>query len=151
MFGPILLDHGHRVRDAMIAAMEPAGPSKFIITAGDERVCPECLKAEADGVIPQDQKYSNGLLHPPFHWHCRCIESTSSELEQDLQVVVEGNTVEVMLASPGQARAASLREYGSGNGPPNPAVREQLDNSLESIFAPFYDDLATVYIKQFMR
>lgn len=151
-FGPALESHGYRVRDMMVRAMEPAGPTKFVITAGDERVCPACRKAEADGAIPVDQLYSNGMLHPSFHGKtCRCIESTSKELAQDLIVKVEGDTVEVMLASPSQAHAASLREYGSGNGPPNPAIREQLDDSLENVFSPFFKDLTKEYVNQFMN
>jgi hypothetical protein len=34
----------------------------------------ECDDAAADGYIPIDQPFSNGMMGPPFHPRCRCTE-----------------------------------------------------------------------------
>ena len=41
-------------------------------TVGDDRVDPECLANEADGIIPMDQTFSAGKQRPPQHPRCRC-------------------------------------------------------------------------------
>lgn len=42
------------------------------ITAGDDRVSPECYGNEGEGVIPRDQMFSGGVMAPPQHPACRC-------------------------------------------------------------------------------
>ncbi len=42
------------------------------ITAGDERVSPECSGNEGEGIIPRDQMFSGGVMAPPQHPACRC-------------------------------------------------------------------------------
>lgn len=42
------------------------------VTAGDDRVSPECQGNEAEGVIPTDQAFGSGLMAPPQHPNCRC-------------------------------------------------------------------------------
>lgn len=51
---------------------------KMWLTAGDERVCTICEPAEADGVIPYQQEFSNGLDMPLGHPGCRCDLSLSA-------------------------------------------------------------------------
>lgn len=142
----ILEAHGQRLK-AVIA--EGFGTKdKFIITAGDEKVCKLCQMAEEDGVIPFDQAYSNGMMEPSFHGRtCRCIQVTSDELASSLEVRAEENRVDVGVI---ESRAASLREYGSGNGPPNPAIRTKMDNIPDEVFAPLFNDLNEFYRKKFL-
>ena len=45
------------------------------ITAGDERVSPECMGNEGEGVIPRDQAFGSGVMAPPQHPACRCAVS----------------------------------------------------------------------------
>ncbi len=42
------------------------------ITAGDDRVSPDCLDNEIAGAIPLDQAFPAGPMHPPQHPGCRC-------------------------------------------------------------------------------
>lgn len=42
------------------------------ITAGDERVSPECSSNEGEGIIPRDQMFGGGVMAPPQHPACRC-------------------------------------------------------------------------------
>lgn len=42
------------------------------VTAGDDRVSPDCQGNEAEGVIPTNQAFSSGLMAPPQHPNCRC-------------------------------------------------------------------------------
>ncbi len=42
------------------------------VTAGDDRVSPECLDNEGAGAIPIDQSFPAGPMHPPQHPGCRC-------------------------------------------------------------------------------
>ena len=126
--------------------------TKFIITAGDDRVCLSCLKAEHDGSIPVGQKYSNGLMEPSFHGKtCRCKQVTSDELVDALDVRATETLVDVGLFTPAAAHAAHIREFGSGNGPPNPAIRIAMGNIKENVFRPMYDDLGIHFKKIFMR
>jgi hypothetical protein len=66
-----------------------------------------------------------------------------------LEVRVEENAVEVGILEPRAAKSASLREYGSGNGPPNPAIRTEMDNIPDEVFAPLFNDLNEFYRKKF--
>ena len=43
------------------------------LTAGDDRVEPECLMNEAQGPIPLDQPFASGRLAPIVHSNCRCV------------------------------------------------------------------------------
>ncbi len=45
------------------------------ITAGDDRVTPDCLENEAAGVIPIDQAFPTGVMHVPQHPACRCANA----------------------------------------------------------------------------
>ena len=148
----ILQAHGERLRNALQDVLGDKHPTKFIVTRGDGKVCERCLKAESDGVIPYDQPYRNGMQHPSFHGHtCRCKEMTSGELVQGLDVkVTSENEVTVGFFEEKTAQAASIREYGSGNGPPEPTIRHQLDTIDPEFFNSFFDDLAEYYTKQFM-
>jgi len=47
--------------------------TKRWLTAGDDRVDPECLLNEADGDIPLDKAFSTGNMVPPVHPNCRCV------------------------------------------------------------------------------
>ena len=146
----ILEAHGHRISAAVAEAFGPGGKTKFIITAGDDRVCPICQQAETDGVIPIDQPYSNGQQGPSFHGKtCRCKQVTSDDLAASLQVSATEQSVDVGIIEPQAAQAASIREYGSGNGPPNPAVRDKMDNIKEEAFAPLYEDLSNHFAARF--
>jgi hypothetical protein len=148
----ILEAHGRRIKAAMSDALGPGGKTKFIITAGDGRVCPMCQLAEQDGPIPEKQPYSNGLLHPKFHGDsCRCQEVSSEELAGAIEVKPTENSVDVGLLEPQKAAAAAIREYGSGNGPPNPAVRVEMDNIKDEVFVPLFNDLSEHYKKLFMK
>lgn len=42
------------------------------VTAGDDRVSPECRGNEAEGIIPTNQAFSGGVMAPPQHPDCRC-------------------------------------------------------------------------------
>ncbi len=42
------------------------------ITAGDDRVSPDCLDNEIAGAIPLAQAFPGGPMHPPQHPGCRC-------------------------------------------------------------------------------
>jgi len=42
------------------------------VTAGDDRVSPECQGNEAEGIIPVGQTFSGGVDAPPQHPNCRC-------------------------------------------------------------------------------
>ena len=42
------------------------------VTVGDERVSPECLDNEAQGVIPFNDAFPSGAMTPPQHPGCRC-------------------------------------------------------------------------------
>lgn len=42
------------------------------VTAGDDRVSPECRANEAQGVIARDKAFSSGAMAPPQHPACRC-------------------------------------------------------------------------------
>ena len=42
------------------------------VTAGDDRVSPECRGNEAEGIIPVNQAFSSGVMVPPQHPSCRC-------------------------------------------------------------------------------
>jgi len=53
-----------------MADMEIEG--KEWVTAGDDRVSPECQGNEAEGVIPREQMFSGGVMAPPQHPACRC-------------------------------------------------------------------------------
>ncbi|MFA6371287.1 MAG: hypothetical protein WCW68_01545 [Methanothrix sp.] len=148
----ILEAHGERLKVAMEDALGKGEKTKFIITAGDERVCPACTKAEMDGSIPVGQPYSNGLMGPSFHGKtCRCTQVTSDELAASLQVRATEERVDVGIFEPQAAHAASIREYGSGNGPPNPAIRIAMANIKEEVFNPFYDDLSGHFKKIFLK
>lgn len=150
-FTEALERHGQRLTAIISESLGPGGQTKFIITAGDLKVCPICQAAERDGVIPINQAYSNGLMDAPFHGKtCRCKQVTSDELAASLEVRVDHNAVDVGLLEPTQAKAASIREYGSGNGPPNPAVRTEMDNIKDEAFAPLYNDISEAYKKQFL-
>ena len=141
--------HGQRLKAVMAEGF--GGKSKFIITAGDDRVCKRCQMAEEDGVIPFDQPYSNGMMAPSFHGKtCRCIQVTSYELASALEVDIEENAVRVGILEPRAAKSASLREYGSGNGPPNPVIRTELDNIPDEVFVPLFNDLNEFYRKKFL-
>ncbi len=148
----LLEAHGHRISAAVAEAFGPGGKTKFIITAGDDRVCPICQQAETDGVIPIDQPYSNGQQGPSFHGKtCRCKEVTSDELAASLEVEVTDNAVDVGILRPEAAAAASIREYGSGNGPPNPAVRSKMDDIPPEVFIPLDNDLEKLYRERFLK
>lgn len=41
------------------------------VSAGDERVCSICRAMEEE-TVDIDQPFSNGIMIPPFHPHCRC-------------------------------------------------------------------------------
>lgn len=128
------------------------GPTKFIITSGDLRVCPICQAAERDGVIPSDRPYSNGMMHPPFHGKtCRCKEVRSDDLAQAVEVKANERSVDVGILDPQKAGAAAIREWGSGNGPPNPDVSRELDNVPPEVFIPLFDDLSKHYKNRFMK
>jgi len=145
----ILEAHGQRLKAAMSNGF--GGKNKFIITAGDEKVCRRCQMAEEDGVIPFDQPYSNGMMAPSFHGKtCRCLQVTSDDLISALEVSAEENAVEVGILEPRAAKSASLREYGSGNGPPNPAIRTEMDNMPDEVFVPLFNDLNEFYRKKFL-
>lgn len=146
----ILETHGYRIQKAIADAYGGGGPTKFIITAQDNKVCPICQEAERDGPIPVDQLYSNGQQGPSFHGKtCRCKQVTSDDLAASLQVSATEQSVDVGIIEPQAAQAASIREYGSGNGPPNPAVRDKMDNIKEEAFAPLYEDLSNHFAARF--
>ena len=42
------------------------------VTAGDDRVSPECQDNELAGAIPMDQAFPAGPMRPPQHPGCRC-------------------------------------------------------------------------------
>jgi SPP1 gp7 family putative phage head morphogenesis protein len=42
------------------------------ITVGDDKVAPECLGNEAEGIVPLDHVFSGGVSRPPQHPNCRC-------------------------------------------------------------------------------
>ena len=42
------------------------------VTAGDDRVSPECRSNEGQGVIARDKAFSSGAMAPPQHPACRC-------------------------------------------------------------------------------
>ena len=148
----ILETHGYRIQKAIADAYGGGGPTKFIITAQDNKVCPICQEAERDGPIPVDQLYSNGKMHPSFHGKtCRCKEVTSDELAASLEVEVTDNAVDVGILRPEAAAAASIREYGSGNGPPNPAVRSKMDDIPPEVFIPLDNDLEKLYRERFLK
>lgn len=148
----LLEAHGQRLKAVIAESLGPGGKTKFIITAGDGRVCPVCQLAELDGVIPLDRPYSNGRMKPPFHGKtCRCRQVTSDELAASLEVNAEEDSVDVGIRGPERAQAASIREYGSGNGPPNPAVRSEMDNIKDEVFSPLFNDLSEHYKKIFLR
>ena len=44
--------------------------------------------------------------------------------------------VDVGLFTPAASHAASIREYGSGNGPPNPELIIAMSNVKETIYTP---------------
>jgi hypothetical protein len=147
----ILEAHGERLKAVISDSLGPGGKTKFIITAGDLRVCPICQAAEKDGVIPIGQPYSNGHMDAPFHGKtCRCKQVTSDELASSLEVKADEKAVDVGIIEPAHAKAISIREYGSGNGPPNPAIRAEMDNIKEEVFSPLFNDLTENYRKQFL-
>lgn len=45
---------------------------KSWLTAGDEKLCPVCTSAEADGWISSKEEFSNGESSPLAHAGCRC-------------------------------------------------------------------------------
>lgn len=148
----VLEAHGKRLRAVISESLGPGGKTKFIITAGDLKVCPICQAAEKDGVIPVGQPYSNGRMDAPFHGKtCRCKQVTSDELAESLEVKADEKSVDVGIIEPAKANAASIREYGSGNGPPNPAVRSEMDNIKDEVFIPLLNDLSEHFSKQFLK
>jgi hypothetical protein len=143
--------HGERLRNLMQDLLEVHGPTKFIVTKGDHRVCTKCLQAEADGIIPYDQPYSNSMMHPSFHGHtCRCREISSGELSQGVNVKAQENNVDVGFFEKFTAEAAQVREYGSGISPPRPDIRHALDTIDPAFFEPFYGDLTEHFKKRFL-
>ena len=152
MLREILEDHGYRIKAALEDMLGKGERTKFIITVGDDRVCLSCLKAEHDGSIPIGQRYSNGLMGPSFHGEtCRCKQVTSDEFVDALDVRATEELVDVGLFTPAASHAASIREYGSGNGPPNPELIIAMSNVKEAIYTPLYDDLTDHFKKIFMR
>lgn len=136
----------------MANALGPeGGKTKFILTAGDERVCPICQGAEMDGAIPVNQPYSNGRMGPPFHGKtCRCKQITSGELAASLEVRATEVSVDVGLIDHQLAQAGSLMEYGLGNGPPNPVVTSEMENLGDEVFEPLFYDLYEHFSKKFL-
>jgi hypothetical protein len=148
----ILEAHGENVKRFLQEAFGPQKPTKAIVTAGDERVCPMCQVAEKDGTIPDEQPYSNGKAHPPFHGKtCRCQEITSKALSGALEIRGGETTVDVGFFDEWTAKAATEREYGSGNGPPAPTVRPELDTKADVLLGPLFDDLGALYKDKFMK
>jgi hypothetical protein len=136
----------------MLQGQLTATQTKSIVTANDESVCIKCRMAEADGVIPLDQPYSNGMMHPPFHGHtCRCNESTSDELSTSIEVQVTGNTVEVGWRSSDTAKAAIQREFGGGAGPSRPELRQKIDSSIGDLIHTLCDNVFSWLKNRFMR
>lgn len=43
------------------------------LTAGDERVDPECLLNEEQGLVPINSGFASGVGAPPVHPNCRCV------------------------------------------------------------------------------
>ena len=68
-------EHGHRM---LADDLTRAGYvlERSLIVAGDERTCPECLDAEADGWIPHGELFAGGVLGAPIHPGCRCAVAT---------------------------------------------------------------------------
>jgi SPP1 gp7 family putative phage head morphogenesis protein len=64
--------------------LEQGISTKEILVAPDERVCPVCRAAEAEGPIPLTQPFDNGMDAPPFHPFCRCASSPASVGDFDL-------------------------------------------------------------------
>lgn len=63
--------HGTKVvGDGLTRAGIPL--QKGWLEVGDERVCPECQAAAAEGYIDWDGSFTNGLSEPPGHIGCRC-------------------------------------------------------------------------------
>lgn len=62
-------DHDHRVR---VNASEGAGQVQFV-TAGDDRVCPECRLLAGATFSISEVKANQSSLHPPIHPSCRCM------------------------------------------------------------------------------
>jgi 8-oxo-dGTP diphosphatase len=58
--------------------------TKEILVAPDERVCKVCRAAEAEGPIPLQQPFNNGLDGPGFHPNCRCAVTAASVGDFDL-------------------------------------------------------------------
>jgi SPP1 gp7 family putative phage head morphogenesis protein len=58
--------------------------TKEWLVAPDERVCPVCRAAEAEGPIPLTQAFDNGVDAPPGHPRCRCSIIPSSIGDFDL-------------------------------------------------------------------
>lgn len=144
--------HGERLKSVLQDSLESKAPTKFIVTAGDDRVCERCLKAESDGIIPYDEPYSNGKQHPSFHGDtCRCKEMTSGELSQGLEVKATEGSVDVGFFEELTASAAAIREFGNGNGPPEPDIRNTLDTMDSRVFKPLFSDLELHYKKLFMK
>lgn len=147
----LLEEHGERVKAAIEAALGGDIETKFIITAGDEKVCPQCQLAELDGAIPIDQPYSNGKMGPtPFHWHCRCKQVTSKELAADLEVRATEDYVDVGIFNPAGAHAAGIREFGSGHGPPNPAIQVAMMQLKDDVFRPLESGIGDNLAKYFL-
>jgi hypothetical protein len=148
----ILFAHGTRIRAVIGDAFGGGGKTKFIITAGDFKVCSKCQQAEKDGPIPINNLYSNGMMEPSFHGKtCRCQQVTSDELAAALDIKATDTSLEVGIIEPQRSTDASIREYGSGNGPPNPAVSEKMDNINDEAFKPLFDDLFEHYRERFMK
>lgn len=58
------------------AAREGGATHKACVDTGDSRVCEEICQPNVErGVIPIDEPYPSGEMHPPFHVMCRCSEA----------------------------------------------------------------------------
>lgn len=62
---------GHRIGAARLEAQGLAIEKQWL-SAGDERVCPQCAPAAAEGWIANRDQFANGLDGPPGHPGCRC-------------------------------------------------------------------------------
>jgi SPP1 gp7 family putative phage head morphogenesis protein len=58
--------------------------TKVWLVSPDERVCPVCLAAEAEGAIPLTQAFDSGVDAPPAHPRCRCTTLPGSVGDFDL-------------------------------------------------------------------
>jgi len=46
--------------------------AKSWLSAGDDSVSEECTNNEAEGIVPLDWDYGDGVIAPPQHPNCRC-------------------------------------------------------------------------------